>query len=279
MSNRTLGKCLLTGSRGKFVKSHIIPKALTRLDIKGAPFLQGGSGIKLTRRYDSWYDQSIVTRKGEDILEKIDSFGIDFLRSQKLVWSGWGPRQDVFDCTDRIEGSPYGVRLVHCTAPVELRRFFLSILWRSAVSSLFEMSEVTISESNIKKISDFIQGGDAPPVDFFPISLTQISTMGKRHNQTPFRFMKKVPAVDGRAPKEFEAFRFYFDGLIVHIHNYSSDDGYSKEIESILVGNSSVFYIPTIEYNASFQKENFHLIVRSTVYHGVKPSTDPANGA
>lgn len=39
-----MGKCKLTGREGKFVKSHIIPKALTRPSVPGSKFIQKNAG-------------------------------------------------------------------------------------------------------------------------------------------------------------------------------------------------------------------------------------------
>ncbi|MDI2090140.1 hypothetical protein [Commensalibacter oyaizuii] len=44
MTKQKIGICKLTGSKGKFVKSHIIPKAFTRPLRRGDSFVQGGVG-------------------------------------------------------------------------------------------------------------------------------------------------------------------------------------------------------------------------------------------
>lgn len=52
------GRCKLIGTKGKFVKSHLIPKALTRHEEPGLPLIQGGSGKRRKLRWDSWYDST-----------------------------------------------------------------------------------------------------------------------------------------------------------------------------------------------------------------------------
>lgn len=82
--------CKLTGKTGNYVKSHIIPKALTRPRVPGSKFLQLDplyDGTRYIRRSDSWYDKGTVTREGEDYLSDLDSFAIDQLRLHGLVWS------------------------------------------------------------------------------------------------------------------------------------------------------------------------------------------------
>ena len=78
-----MGLCKLTKTSGKFVKSHIIPKALTRPTVRGNKFIQKSvtSAQSLyIKRADSWYDQGIVTREGENYLSDFDAHAIKELR-------------------------------------------------------------------------------------------------------------------------------------------------------------------------------------------------------
>jgi hypothetical protein len=83
------GICKLTGEKGKFVKSHIIPAALTTPEGTG-PLTQGGRGRPPIRRWSSWYDPCLVTQAGEAILAEYDNWAIQELRKNKLIWSSWG---------------------------------------------------------------------------------------------------------------------------------------------------------------------------------------------
>jgi hypothetical protein len=67
------GVCKLTGKSGKFVKSHLLPKALTRPGVAGEYFISGGQGCRPKKRWTSWYDQELVIKKGEDILANYDN--------------------------------------------------------------------------------------------------------------------------------------------------------------------------------------------------------------
>ena len=58
------GICALTREEGEFLASHLIPKALTRPSVPGRPLIQIASGKKPVRRWDSWYDDGLVTHKG-----------------------------------------------------------------------------------------------------------------------------------------------------------------------------------------------------------------------
>ena len=70
MTNKKLrtGMCKLTLTYGKFVKSHIIPEALTETSWGGSPLTQPGPNGRRIRRCTSWYDPQLVTTEGEAIL-------------------------------------------------------------------------------------------------------------------------------------------------------------------------------------------------------------------
>ncbi len=55
---------------------------------------------------------------------------------------------------------------------------------------------------------------------------------------------------------EIEFFRFYFDGLVIHIHIQSDDDGYTESLGKLIVGQEQDITITTIPFEESFQLEN-----------------------
>ena len=127
--------CKLTGTRGTFVRSHLLPRALTRPSRPGAPFIESGEGHRPTQRWDSWYDKELVTREGEDILEVADTRGIAEFRRLGLVWSGRaptvaGPVPDYFDGDSGV-----GTRILRNIDVHAIRMFILSLLWRCAAST------------------------------------------------------------------------------------------------------------------------------------------------
>lgn len=122
------GKCALTLKEGSFVESHIIPRALTQTTNKGTGFVQVGGDAKGKKRWSSWYDNKLCTAEGEKILSDLDDWAIKFLRSNRMVWSGWGPVQQL---DDHIITGPYGVRSVEVAEPDRLRLFMISLLWRA----------------------------------------------------------------------------------------------------------------------------------------------------
>ena len=61
--------------------------------------------------------------------------------------------------------------------------------------------------------------------------------------------------------RDMPIFRFYFDGLIAHIHRHSSDDGYTAELGNLIVGAEETLLINTQTYEASYQKMNMEWVI------------------
>lgn len=260
------GFCRLTGKPGRFVKSHIIPQALTIGAEGGQPLFQYGDAGGRSRKWSSWYDQSLVTRDGEDILAALDTWAIAALRSQRLVWSGWG--EDVTlkrELHEEVSGA-FGVRTVHLDTE-RLRLFLLSLLWRAAASRMREFEEIQIPKAHMEVLRLTLLGGVSPDLDFYPAQLTQVSTLGHLHNHTPIRTFKFIPDLQGEDGEGVNVpfFRFYFDGLIVHFAVPGSDFPAVSELGNLIVGASSAVVLSTITYEASLQKRNFEEIVLGSI--------------
>ncbi|MBB3020090.1 hypothetical protein FHR70_003171 [Microvirga lupini] len=259
------GTCKLTGKKGKFVASHLIPKALTRPAVSGAPLIQFGSGRKPTRRWDSWYDRNLVIREGEDILTDLDTWAITELRKHRLVWSGWGPMTMLKDDHDTLNGTPWGIRRIKTIDTQRLRLFFLSLLWRAAATSRPEFSEIVMPPEDLERLRLMILQGTSEPLSFYPIALIQLSTVGEIHNQTPLADAKRVPATGDEPERLIPIFRFYLDGLIAHIHRQTTDDGYADRLGPLILGSSNEVVISTVTFERSFQLENFLTVLSESL--------------
>ena len=71
---------------------------------------------------------------------------------------------------------------------------------------------------------------------FYPVTLVQLSTRGAPHNFTPIVRPKTFPAFDGTPERTVPTFRFYFDGLIAHVHAHADDNGETAALGPIIVG-------------------------------------------
>lgn len=250
-----MGLCLLTGKKGKFVKSHIIPKSLTRPSKAGNKFLQPAVGSKagrLMKRADSWYDKSIVIREGEDYLSEIDSFAIDELRAQGLLWSSEKLRKPATGSTNEIT-------IVNFNEPLRIRKFFLSLLWRAAVSSLPEFVDVTLSKEQIEILRKIIIGEMEDKLSVFPIILIQLTGVGPTHNFVPIKL-----TFNG-----WEVYRFYMNGLIAHIHLQNPNllalmNPVPYDHPTFLGTKQTI--VPQVKTDNSFQLSNLKKLLRNDIF-------------
>lgn len=169
-----------------------------------------------------------------------------------------------------MPNTPWGIRKVKVDEPNKLRLFFLSLLWRAAASGLPEFSEVQLPADELDKLGKMIVGQNAPAISFYPTILTQLSTMGIIHNMTPLAQVKHVPELvdpPGESTKrDIPIFRFYFDGLIAHVHRHASDDGYTQSLGDFVVGADSELTLTTVTYEHSFEHENLSCVMAETIF-------------
>lgn len=213
------GVCKLTQSFGPYVDSHIIPLSLTRLSRTGEKYVEAGIGRGVKKRSNSWYDGALVTRQGEDVLAAIDSKAIIELRKHRLVWSGWGSEQRLKSDDIHHENGELLCRLIRLERPEILQLFFLSLLWRAAASTRPEFDAIVLQDSVIEDLRNRILRQEPGPIIDYPIQLFQIITRGVEHNRTPL--LERKPIItdeNGSFDEEVAYVRFYFDGLVAHIH-------------------------------------------------------------
>lgn len=259
------GYCKLTGRPGAFVKSHLIPEALTRPSQAGAPLFQYGDGPKPSRRWSSWYDSELVTREGEDILSAIDTWAIAVLREHKLVWSGWGGAVELGELHTKIS-EHIGIREVSLDTR-KLRLFFLSLLWRAAASDRYEFKDIVLPKKDLEVLRNILLGQEEPDPDFYPVQLTQISTKGLMHNQTPYPAIKYIPDVenDNVEPYPMRTIRFYFDGLIAHLATKLPPLQTATDLGNLLVGLAPTVVLSTVTFGDSMQGKEMLSVLQQ--YH------------
>lgn len=266
MKNKIIksGKCKLTHSEGKFIKSHLIPQSLTKPEIKGKPMKQIGEGLPEKRFNSSWYDQEIVTIEGENILTEFDTAAVIELRKHKLLWSSF-TGQNIFEIEDfqSIEDG-YGVRSIKGVNHKILRLFVLSLLWRACTSNRIEFKEIKIPKQDLEKIRLMLLNRDENPIHFYPVKFCQISTKGKIHNHSPIITKFELPFKCELTKSKFiKIIRFYFDGLMIHI-NLTKTLQQTKGFDKQLLGfDSDNLIVTTVPYEKSKQREIFESIAES----------------
>lgn len=249
------GLCKLTGQSGRFVKSHVIPQALTRPAQRNLPFWQIRPNTPPLKRWSSWYDSELVVQAGEDILTAYDTWAVEVLRRNRLVWSGWGTQKSLGSLHHSIGDSPWGVRKIEDIDGKKLRLFLLSLLWRAAATNLPEFNTVKLPNDDLETLRTLICRGDPGSTLFYPAQLTQLSTIGEIHNHAPFADIKSVPILDLDPIQHLQIpiFRFYFDGLIVHFDRRKPSPEDVSDLGNMIVGQEDTFLVTTQTYEASYQ--------------------------
>jgi hypothetical protein len=169
-----------------------------------------------------------------------------------------------------VPGTPWGVRKVKVDEPNKLRLFFLSLLWRAAASGMPEFSEVQLPAADLDQLGNMIVGQHPHVISFYPTVLTQLSTTGIVHNMTPLAQIKRVPELvdsSGRSTeRHIPIFRFYFDGLVAHMHRHATDDGYTESLGDFFIGADSELTVTTVTYEHSFEHENLSYVMAETIF-------------
>ena len=207
-----------------------------------------------------------MTRQGEDILEALDAWAIAFLRQQRLVWSGWRGDQRSHEDSQAISlTTDWSLRTVSVSDPSCLRLFLLSLLWRTTATKRSEFGEICLPGDDLETLRTALLSGKAPDLSFYPVTLIQLSTRGEIHNMSPICATKPVPPAGDLPSRKIPFFRFYFDGLIAHIHRQNPDEHVHEFGESV-VGAGAKVKVATVPYERSFEKENLGHIIRES--HG-----------
>ncbi|WP_143330996.1 hypothetical protein [Burkholderia aenigmatica] len=212
------GTCKLTGAHGRFVKSHLIPLALTRLSRTGEKYIEAGIGLGIKSRANSWYDDLLVTRDGEDILAEIDARGIEELRRHKLVWSGWDTDENIASLFVSSEQAARTREIAFAKTDF-LQLFFISLLWRAAASTREEFADIKLSTATLEDLRVRVIDQAPGAFDDYPVQLFQVTTLGIPHNRAPRLETKLMPLAAGTGwGSNVDYVRFYFDGLAAHVH-------------------------------------------------------------
>ncbi|MFG1345707.1 hypothetical protein V5F59_12500 [Xanthobacter autotrophicus DSM 431] len=250
----SVGRCRLTLKSGKFVRSHIIPKALTRIARRGSGVMEISPATARPKlRYDSWYDSNLVIKLGEDILSAYDNYGISELKRLMLIWGGWGEAAVCPAPFSNLGASPLGVRQVDLEDGRRLRAFFLSLLWRFSATSKPEFAHINVGAEREERLRKILLKEEDDDINLFPIALFQIPQVGPRHNFVPTNEVLNLPIISGdecSGTRPMNVVRAYFDGLVVFFYLDENVDGSDDEI-SFLHGKKLT--VATLEPRGSIQ--------------------------
>ena len=136
--------CKLTGKEGKPAKAHIIPESFYLIDKelnKPSLLVSNTKDSYPKRTWKGIYDDSVVTQEGEKYFLKWDDYAFKLLVEQL-------PLAKPIELKGKIAGYMYDKFDYD-----KLKLFFLSVLWRAAVSSnpFFKRVDIGPHLENIRK--------------------------------------------------------------------------------------------------------------------------------
>ncbi|ULB12326.1 hypothetical protein ORIO_21280 (plasmid) [Cereibacter azotoformans] len=155
----------------------------------------------------------------------------------------------------------HGLRNVKIADASTIIRFALSVAWRASASSLPDMAEATLEKNLEERLKNFVLGEPIIGASPFPVSLTQLSTMGMIHNHSPGVDHKKIFGFDGSDDIIVKIMRIYVDGLVLHVHLSQIPQEHVSD-NPLYLGSSDHALIPSVTYEASYQYENMLHLMR-----------------
>ncbi|EPB6465623.1 hypothetical protein ACQUW4_000186 [Cronobacter dublinensis] len=252
------GVCKLTLMKGRFVDSHILPRALTSIGKKGERALQVQKDAPVLKRFQGWYDNMLCTSDGEEILSQIDNKAIKLLRKNYLVWSGWPTIADGIPCDPaQLRGEPgkTQVRTIERVNFLPLKVFFMSILWRAAASTREDMQEILLPDSLIEKLRLAVLKQDPLTTVDFPVFIYQHNTRGHLHNLTPIMESMVFDFPPPYENREYQFCRIYMDGLIAYIA-LDADETLIKNMGPLILGSQDTLLLIAIPFEESRSLSN-----------------------
>lgn len=262
-NNNEYGECKLTKKNGKYINSHIIPRAITILSRNGERAVEAGIDVPTKKKFQGWYDNGLVIAKGENYLTELDTKGIKELRRNKLIWSGWPTSMTILNESEILlnESTGVGFRIINDIDHKLIKLFFMSLLWRASASERYEMKDVTLPQEKIEILrSSIINHDNLSPIDF-PITFDQIITRGIAHNRTPIMEEIDIPFPDG-SEKRYKSCRFYFDGLITRII-LNPDNDIIENLGPLILGNQNKLLLTIHTFDSSRAKEDLIHVIKN----------------
>jgi hypothetical protein len=249
------GKCKLTRTKGKFVKSHIIPRSFSDLALDKTKRIEFGIGYgRPVLKHTSWYDTELVTETGEAKLAVYDDVAKKEIERLGLAWRFFPLSNEV--AVEAIGDTGFEVITVKSAKTKELRIFFLSVLWRAAFSNRKEFRDIRLDVDSREKLRKIVNGEIQAHESDFPMTLLLMTTKGQPQVQSPTRDTMDVPQISEGIKPSQKIFRFFFDGLIVHVGRKKMDVALQKNWGKRCVGLNDELFIIGRPYEGSRQAES-----------------------
>lgn len=264
------GVCKLTGIHGRFVVSHVLPRALTLISRSGEKVHESGLDARPKKRPPTWYDDQLVIAQGEKVLEDIDTTGIKLLRQHKLVWSAF-PDDSALNLGALMPvAERVFIREITLGNAHDLRLFFLSIAWRAAASLRPEFRYTHLPEHTVEDLRQRILAGNPGSPWDYPIVLDQIIDKGDPQNRTPIveEYGIALEGVDEIV--RVNSIRIYMDGLVAWVL-IAKDMKIDRRSAPIYIGAKEVCVVVCRHYEGSRTASDLVEIILDAERRGYRP--------
>lgn len=254
--SKQFGKCLLLGTEGPFARSHIIPRFVGDKALGQAHRIEMGElGARPKLVFNSWTDSELCCQKGEERLRDIDTAASRVFQKHGLSWRHFPIVED----STRTAVGDDGIELIEISNvdTTTLRLFFLSVLWRCAASTRVQFAEIFLPSVQLEYLRQIVAGESEPKNDDWPTTLVLLTTKGEPQIQGPIAQEIDMKSLGFNLPS-LPIFRFFFDGLIVHIGRKPSDESLLNSWKGRVVGTSENLFFIGRPYEESSQEDNLY---------------------
>lgn len=252
------GKCLLLGTEGPFLQSHILPRFIADKALGQAHRVEMGErGARPKLVFNSWIDPELCGQKGESRLSDIDNAASEVFQKHGLSWRHF----PLAEAGQRLTLDDNGIELIELfdVDTKVLRLFFLSVLWRCAASTRVQFAEIHLLPSELEYLRQIVAGECEPADSDWPAVLVLLTTRGEPQIQAPIAQEIDMRSLGFDLPS-LPIFRFFFDGLIVHMGREAADvcllDKWGKRVVGL---NDSLILIGRPYANSSQESNIYHL--------------------
>lgn len=237
------------------MRSHILPRFIADKALDKVARFQFGQDARPKLAYNSWYDPELTTETGEIRLRNIDTAAAKIFRKLGLSWRH-------FPLTDQASRTSFGEFEIIKITDVDtktLRMFLLSLLWRAAASTRFEFAEIFLETEALERLRRIVNGEIQPDDSDFPAVLVLLTTRGEHQIHGPLAqtlSMSEANKAAGTDLPDIPIFRFFLDGLVVHMGRRPHDNELLGGWSDRVVGQSDNLTLIGRSYEGSSQQVN-----------------------
>jgi hypothetical protein len=205
--------------------------------------------------FNSWTDSQLCGLKGEERLRDIDTASSKVFQKHGLSWRHF----PLSEACKRTALGDDGIELIEFSEvdTKTLRMFFLSVLWRCAASTRVQFAEMSLPPAHLEYLRQIVAGETEPDDSDWPATLLLLTSKGEPQIQAPIAQEFDMLSLGFDLPS-VPIFRFFFDGLIVHMGREPADGTLLDNWGGRVVGVNGGLMLIGRTYEKSWQENNLY---------------------